>query len=339
MNFVNEEVIRVGELKIVNYLPKKGIDSARKEIIDGLLAPQKYISPKYFYDKTGSELFEEITRLDEYYPTRSEMEILSSLIKKLDLDLNKLDIIELGSGDSSKIRTLASQIPKQILSSINYYPVDISQSAIEKSVEDLIRDFSFNNITGIVTDFLHSFAYMPRRNKRMFCFLGSTIGNLSPVEVEDFMREISRVMDEGDVLLLGADMIKDVAVLEAAYNDSKGVTARFNRNILKVVNGHIHSNFNPWDFEHLAFYNHEQQRIEMHLRARKDLNIDILAYNRSINFRKGETIHSENSYKFSLDQLEEMGNYGGLNIENVYSDSKGWFNLVYYVKASEDNLK
>jgi L-histidine N-alpha-methyltransferase len=173
----------------------------------------------------------------------------------------------------------------------------------------------------------------------MFCFLGSTIGNLSPDEVEIFMREIAMVMDEGDVLLLGTDMVKDVAVLEAAYNDRRGVTAAFNKNILKVVNGHIHSNFNPGDFDHRAFYNQEEQRIEMHLEARKDLSVEIGATNQTIHIKKGESIHSENSHKFSMEQLEEMGRYGGLKIYNVFSDSKDWFNLVYYVKASVENLK
>ncbi|MBR8535793.1 L-histidine N(alpha)-methyltransferase [Carboxylicivirga sediminis] len=332
MNYLDETIIKIGELEIVNYLHKKGIDTARQEIIEGLTTSPKYISPKYFYDQAGSELFEAITKLDEYYPTRCEMEILSTLVNQLDISLYDLDIIELGSGDSSKIKTLIGPIPPHILSTINYYPVDISQSAITKSIEDIIQLHNFNSITGIVTDFLHSFDYMPRRRHRLFCFLGSTIGNLSTVEAKDFMQKIGEVMDGGDALLLGADMVKDITVLERAYNDDKGVTAAFNKNILKVVNRHVDASFEISDFEHWAFYNKDEQRIEMHLKAQKDINVQLRAANQVIRLKKGETIHSENSHKFTVNQLEALGHNGGMQIKKVFSDDKGWFSLAYYIK-------
>lgn len=332
MNFINDEHIKVGELEIVNHLPKIGIDSVRKEIIEGLISEQKYISPKYFYDQTGSELFEEITKLEEYYPTRCEKEILSTLIGKLDIDLYDLDIIEIGSGDSSKIISLIKQIESQILSSINYFPVDISQSAIEKSMEDISANFKLNDIRGIVADFLHSFDYVPRRNKRLFCFLGSTIGNLSTSEVKMFMTKLGDVMEKGDSLLLGTDIIKNNSIIELAYNDGKGVTAEFNKNILKVVNGHIDSNFNTNDFEHWAFYKKELHRIEMHLKAKRNIQITIGSINKEIQIKEGETIHTESSHKFSTNHLEAMGQYGGLTIKNLFTDSKKWFNLVHYIK-------
>lgn len=332
MNFIDSKTVKVGEAEILNFLPQRGIDSARMEIIDGLRSPQKTISPKYFYDSKGSELFEEITRLNEYYPTRCEKEILSSIVALLDLDLLKLDIFELGSGDASKIRSIFRQIPPSVLSSINYYPVDISQTAIQKSVADILEEFDLNSITGIVADFLHYFDYLPRRNKRLFCFLGSTIGNLTPEEVQVFMKQMGGIMKDGDGLLLGVDMVKDTAILEAAYNDQKGITSAFNLNILDVINTLIQSDFNTSDFDHLAFYNKEKQRIEMHLVARRDLQVKIQATGELIQLAKGERIHTENSHKFSLGQLRELGSYGSLHVKDQFSDSKGWFSLVHYEK-------
>lgn len=332
MNYIDEQTILVGETEVVNYLPEKGIDSVRAEIIQGLRSQQKYISPKYFYDQAGSELFEEITRLEEYYPTRCEKEILSSIVHGSGIDFFELDIIELGSGDASKIKTILGQIPRDILASINYYPVDISQSAIENSVKDIVGEFHLNNIRGIVADFLHNFDYVPRRNKRLFCFLGGTIGNLSTDEVEDFMKQLGGVMVEGDGLLLGVDIVKDIPVIEAAYNDKKGVTAEFNKNLLHVINSQIQSDFSPADFDHLAYYNREEQRIEMHLRAKSDLQISIGCNKEVIQIKEGETIHTENSHKYTADRLGQIGNFGSMKIKNIFSDSSGWFSLVYYQK-------
>lgn len=332
MNFIYEQTVKVGKTDVVNYLPKRGIESVQNELISGLKAEQKYISPKYFYDKYGSELFEQITQLHEYYPTRCEKEILSSIVAKSGINFYNLDIIELGSGDASKIKSIFKQIPATILATINYYPVDISQTAIENAVRDINNTFNLNHITGIVADFLHKHNYIERNGQRLFCFLGGTIGNLSPNEVKHFMNELGKVMHKGDGLLLGVDLVKNIQRIELAYNDKKGITAEFNRNILNVVNSHIQSNFNPADFEHLAFYNQEHQRIEMHLTAKRDLKIRISCSNELISIKKGESIHTENSFKFSPNKLEKIGHYGGLNIHNVFSDSKEWFSLVYYTK-------
>lgn len=332
MNFIEEQTIIVGKTEVVNYLPKRGLNSVRNEIVAGLKSDQKHISPKYFYDKLGSELFEKITQLEEYYPTSCEKEILSSIVSKSGINFYELDIIELGSGDASKIKTIFRQISPEILTSINYYPVDISQSAIENSVHDINREFELNSITGVVADFLHNHNYIPRINRRLFCFLGGTIGNFAKVEVENFMKDLGEVMEEGDGVLLGVDMVKNITVIESAYNDSKGVTAKFNKNIFNVVNSHIQSDFNPKDFEHVAFYNCDEQRIEMHLVAKKNLQISIGCSNEFVHIEKGETIHTENSCKYTPNKLEEIGRFGNLKIKNIFSDTKGWFSLVYYKK-------
>ncbi|MCG8582613.1 MAG: L-histidine N(alpha)-methyltransferase [Bacteroidales bacterium] len=333
MNFIDEQVIKVGKTEVLNFLPRRGINNVKQEIIEGLIAPQKYISPKFFYDKKGSELFNEITQLKEYYPTNCEKEILSSIVSRLNIDLRNIDIIELGSGDSSKISSIFRQIAPAILSTITYYPVDISQSAISNAIEGITERFELRKITGIVADFHHQLDLIPDKDKRLFCFLGSTIGNFSRREVENFMTELGASMNKGDGLLLGVDMVKDTGVINAAYNDSKGITAQFNKNILNVINHHTQSAFNPDNFEHLAFYNDDQQRIEMHLESKCTQTILLNNNQISITLQAGETIHTENSYKYTIDKLRAIGELGGMRIEGLYSDTKEWFNLVYFVKG------
>lgn len=332
MSSIENQNIKQGAVSIKNFLPKIGKDTIRKEIISGLKAPQKYISPKFFYDQKGSELFEEITFLDEYYPGRCEKEILSNIANKLDIDFKNLDIIELGSGDSSKIRTILRQLPTKILETINYYPVDISQSAIENALQNIKEEFDLNNLSGIVADFFHHHEYEPKRNQRLFCFLGSTIGNFTSDEVEGFMKDMGDLLEEGDGLLLGVDLVKDISIIENAYNDQKGITARFNKNILNSVNQHIGSNFNPRYFEHLAFYNISEHRIEMHLKAKSDMTINIASTGENIQITEGESLHTENSYKFSTNRIEKLGSCGGLYIKDIFYDSKEWFGLVYFKK-------
>jgi L-histidine N-alpha-methyltransferase len=332
MNFIDDQTIKIGEVEILNFLPKRGINNVKEEILDGLRSRQKYISPKFFYDKRGSALFNAITELEEYYPTKCEKEILSSIVHRLNIDLRNTNIIELGSGDSSKIASVFNQIPATILSSISYYPVDISQSAIANAIEGIVERFELKRITGIVADFHHQLDLIPNTNKRLFCFLGSTIGNFSKPEVESFIRSLGESMNRGDGFLLGVDMVKDTKVIKAAYNDAKGITAEFNKNILNVINHNIQSNFNSASFEHLAFYNHAQQRIEMHLKSMDDQTIELNHQQLTIRLSKGETIHTENSYKYTVEQLETIGKLGGLKMKHLFSDSKEWFNVVYYVK-------
>lgn len=332
MNFIEEQIVKIGEVEVLNLLPQLGIDTVKKEIIEGLTAPSKSISSKFFYDQKGSELFEEITRLEEYYPTRCEKEILSGAISELDIGFRNLDVVELGSGDSSKIVSIFRQIPANLLSGIRYYPVDISQSALENAVKDISKKFTLKSITGIAADFHHQLHLIPAHNKRLFFFLGSTIGNFSPDEVQEFMTTLGSSMNKGDSLVLGVDMVKEIPVIEAAYNDRKGVTAKFNKNILNVMNDTIGADFNLENFDHLAFYDTKNHKIEMHLKAKSNLRIELKDQDLNICFRKDETIHTENSYKFTGNQLEKIGSYGGMVVKKIISDSNGWFSLVHYVR-------
>ena len=322
---------KAGRIKLINYLPHIGIDKAREEIIKGLKAQPKYISSKYFYDEKGARLFEEITLLDEYYPTRTEKKIIAKAVKALNIDFSGLNIIDLGSGDHSKIRLFFNQVPQEYLSEITYYPVDISQSTIERAAEKLLDEFPVLKIEGIVADFMHQLHLAPKNGKRLFCFFGSTIGNFEPDQVKDFMHALGGQMREGDAFLLGLDMVKDIAVLEKAYNDAKGVTAEFNKNILNVVNNLSDTDFNSRDFEHWAFYNTDKKRIEMHLKAKKDVDIS-LSGKPFIHLRKGETIHTENSHKFDKSDIKSIGAWAGLTVDKVLSDENECFSLVYYKK-------
>ena len=331
MNYIEEQIISIGKIRVENHLTDIGIEMVKKEIIKGLYASEKYISSKFFYDERGSRLFEQITQLDEYYPTRTEKNILSTFIKDADIDFQNVSIIELGSGDSSKIKLLLKQIPSVQLKSISYFPVDISQSTILKSSEELIKEFDLKSITGIVADFILQLGVLPKKGRRLFCFFGSTIGNFTKTEQYAFISALGNEMQSGDGFLLGMDMVKDISVLENAYNDKKGVTAAFNKNILNVVNTLCDANFNTDDFEHLAFYNKAENRIEMHLKALKEINVTIGSLG-SIHLYKGEKIHTENSHKFTDDDVKIIGEYGNFNLKNIFTDKNKWFNLLYFEK-------
>ncbi len=332
MNYTKKELLTKGGFQLINYLPSIGIEKVREEIIAGLKTIPKYIASKFFYDEKGSELFEKITQLNEYYPTRTEKKILSTIVSRLNVDFTNINIVDIGSGDPTKIRLLFSQLSEQVVSTIIYYPVDISQSAIEKAAEKLILEFPMLKIKGIVADFIFQLKLLPKTKNRLFCFFGSTVGNLSATEIEFFMNMLGNEMQQGDNFLLGIDMIKDVAVLENAYNDEQQITAQFNKNILKVVNNLSGTNFNPNEFEHLAFFNAEKNSIEMHLKALKNVAIIFDSSTDKVYLKKGETIHTENSHKFNFNKIKTIGLWAGLDIEKVFADDNRWFNVVHYKK-------
>lgn len=311
-----------------------GLDNAKTDIITGLLAEKKYISSKYFYDSLGSALFEEITRLDEYYLTRTEKSILKNLCNQPDFDLSHTDIIDLGSGGPQKIEILFRHTPVGRRKNIRYYPVDISPRALKTAARYLKEKFPWLRIEGVVTDFINKLELIPKnKQKRLFCFFGSTIGNLSREQGKRFCRKIESLMAAGDVFLLGLDMVKDQQILFDAYNDRQNITARFNKNILNVVNNLIETAFNPDLFQHLAFYNPGDQRIEMHLEALTDMTVDSGCTQQVFELKKGETIHTENSHKFTKQHIREFQKASGLKARHIHSDKNRWFSLVELVKT------
>ena len=333
MNYTQKRPLTKRRINLVNYLPDIGIEKVRAEILKGLGASPKYISPKFFYNEKGAKLFEAITKLEAYYPTRTEKALLSTLAASLNLNFSNLSIIELGSGDSSKIQLLLQQAPQSQLPALKYYPVDISQSSIERASEELAAEFPMIQINGIVADFIHQLSVIPKTGVRLFCFFGSTIGNLSKNEIKEFMRLLGAEMQRGDSLLLGVDMVKDPAILEKAYNDDQQITADFNRNVLNALNNLAGTNFEPAAFEHLAFYNEEEHRIEMHLRAVKDMVVAVNSTATKIHIKKGETIHTENSHKFNKADIRTMGLWAGLQTEKIFIDDRQWFSLAFYKKT------
>jgi L-histidine N-alpha-methyltransferase len=309
-------------------LPKNGDKKIVNKIITDLTLPSKKISSMFFYDDEGSEIFKEITKLPEYYLTRTETNLIKKSIPEFIDKLWNVDIVEFGSGDCIKISILLASIPEDLRDTICYIPVDVSINAIEKSSNILLDKFPGIRIHGIVADFISQVNLLPKERKKLFCFLGSTIGNFSLDEALNFLIDLSNIMKSDDLLLLGFDMVKNKFILENAYNDSKKITNRFNKNILNVVNSHIGTDFNPNDFEHIAFYNDKFSRIEMHLKALMNLELSIPGFSKKISIKKGELIHTENSYKFTKENICNLASSANLDIQNIFMDENKWFSLV-----------
>ncbi len=332
MNFVNEETVALNRVSITNLLQEIGPEEVIAEIVGGLQAPQKSISSKYFYNKEGSILFEEITRLKEYYPTRTEKGILKQIAPDLMKRYGSYEIIELGPGDHSKISILLNAAEGLDLTSIRYLPLDISQPALRSSAEELVSTFPNLHVEGYAVDFISQFGSVKRERPALICFFGSTIGNFEWDTSLELLQNISKQMKSGDVLLLGMDMLKPEPVLHVAYNDARGVTEAFNKNILNSVNDLIQSDFNADDFDHLAFFNEEKLRMEMHLVARKDLVVHSPHFNDDLEFLHGETIHTENSHKYNSTHIQSIEKASGLKLNHTHTDEREWFALTEFKK-------
>jgi L-histidine Nalpha-methyltransferase len=293
------------------------------DVLAGLNGTPKRIAAKYFYDAEGSHLFEQITRLPEYYPTRCEMKILREHGK----DIAKLipegaALIEFGSGSTKKIRLLLKSSPRLAA----YVPVDICADYLREEVKELKTDRPQLPVLPVIADICTPFE-LPEtaRNAPARCgfFPGSTIGNFEPHEAADFLRNAARILGEGAILLIGYDLIKSPDVLNLAYNDLQGVTAKFNKNLLARMNRELGANFELECFEHHAFYNRERNRIEMHLASLKRQKVRVAGD--TVDFRAGETIHTENSYKYSIESLTALASGTGWNLISTWTDPKKYF--------------
>jgi len=332
MNFDNELVISQNRLLIKNLLPEIGIEETRAEIVEGLTSDQKYISSKFFYDEKGSKLFEEITELKEYYPTSTEKSILKEIAPSLMNSYSDHNIIELGSGDCSKISILMDALYPNQENEFMYLPMDVSQSAIHKSAREIISRYPNARVEGYVVDFTAQFDQIQQTQPGLICFFGSTLGNFERKDSLVLLKNIGKNMKSGDGFLLGLDMIKPEPILHSAYNDSKGITEAFNKNILNTVNSIIESDFDPCDFDHLAFYNPNMARIQMHLVANKDITIQSPYIDRELKILKDEPIHTEHSHKFAHKNILEISHSSGLHVDNIYTDDQQYFSLVHFVK-------
>jgi L-histidine Nalpha-methyltransferase len=303
---------------------------------------QKRIKPKYFYDTEGSHLFEKICVQPEYYPSRVEAAILRRYSKRMTCTQanDEISIIELGSGSSTKTRILLQEVLSR-QSSLFYFPIDVSKAILCETTNKLSADFRNLRTIGISSDYtdgveqatslISADAQIPDR--KLIVFLGSSIGNFEPQESISFLRNLRSKMDENDNLLIGIDLHKDKKVLEAAYNDEKGITARFNLNLLTRINRELRGEFDLNSFVHRAFYNSFDERVEMHIVSTKDQQVYVGRLNQTYSFDKNETIHTENSYKYSSEQIRQMAEEGEFVIKGNYFDTKKWFNVVLFSPA------
>jgi dimethylhistidine N-methyltransferase len=302
------------------YEPAEIESPFMRDVIAGLTARPKRLSPKYFYDEAGARLFEEITALPEYYPTRCELEILRERAS----DIARFfpagcALIEFGSGSSKKVRILLAAAPTIAA----YVPVDISSQMLVQEADELRRDYPRLEVLPVEADFTQPFA-LPAAvvgTAHAGFFPGSTIGNFEPHEACAFLRHAGRMLGRGASLIIGVDLVKDPNVLNAAYNDAAGVTARFNLNLLARINRELDGNFDLASFSHHAFYNSERHRIEMHLASNKRQKVRVAG--RIIEFRAGETIHTENSYKYSLESFAALARGSGWTPVSVWTDASG----------------
>lgn len=303
------------------------------DVLEGLSATRKRIPAKYFYDDTGSRLFDQITEQPEYYPTRCEMQALRDHAAEIvKLIPEGAALIEFGSGSNKKVRILLDAAPK--LSA--YVPVDISAEMLQREAAELRADYPQLKVLPVAADICYPFE-LPREARaapaRIGFFPGSTIGNFEPHEAAAFLRNAARILGSKSTLIVGADLIKDADVLNDAYNDAAGVTAAFNLNMLTRINRELGGNFKPACFEHHAFYNRERNRIEMHLASLKRQKVKVLG--ETIDFRAGETIHTENSYKYSVDSLKALARGVGWLSAGVWTDKKGYFSIQAFTLSEE----
>jgi dimethylhistidine N-methyltransferase len=299
------------------------------DVLEGLSANPKRLPPKLFYDALGSQLFEEITRTREYYPTRTERGILEEFSGDIIGEAgNNLTLVELGAGSAYKTRVLIRAILGRQLR-LEFHPVDVSPAALKEAVAGLNGDFPRLHVSPIAADYSqHIPDLRSRPGRKLVLFIGSTIGNFEPDEAQQFLQRVRSSLQNGDALLLGFDMVKDAQVLHAAYNDAAGVTAQFNKNVLARINRELGTDFDLEEFNHVAFWNPRKSRIEMHLESRVDQNVYISDLGRSFQFSFGERIHTENSYKFTAASIARLLRQSGLCLEKSWSDPKKWFSVV-----------
>lgn len=306
-----------------------------EEVRSGLQArPLPHLPSKYFYDDRGSALFDEITRQPEYYQTRTEEAILEAVADDVVERARPRELCELGSGVGRKVRLLLDAMDRKALLD-RCVLLDISEGFLVESARRLDAAYPRLAVRGIVGDFLEDLPALGPGGGRMALFLAGTMGNLHPAQVPPFLRAVARQLEPGDTFLLGVDCVKDRARLHAAYNDAAGVTAEFNKNILRVINAHLRSDFDTEAFEHVAFYDTEAAWIEMRLRAIRDMRVSIPGAGIEMQFRRGDEVRTELSCKYTRSSLEAMLVGTGLGLESWYTDPEELFASVLLRRSDE----
>lgn len=317
-------------MKICNLLEaddSSGMDTFAKDILNGLSAPRKAISAKYFYDDRGSEIFQKITQADDYYLCRKEFSILSDIqsILPKKLGLKSLDVIELGVGDGHKTRLLIDGFLEGNYQ-VQYFPIDISERAMSL-LETNISDKPGLKVEGVVAEYFEGLSYLTARssNRQLVLFLGSNIGNFERSLSQDFLRSLRKCLKKGDFALIGFDLKKDIRVLSKAYNDDEGHTEQFNLNLLRRINRELDGNFDLTSFQHHGFYNPREGTMESYLVSTKDQDVYIGSFGKSFHFNEFEAVHLEYSFKFLESDINRLAEASGFRVVEHYSDEDHYF--------------
>jgi len=308
-----------------------------QDVILGLTQTPKTLPARYFYDQRGSELFEQICELPEYYPTKTEAQILRQYAQDISQMTGVCELVELGSGSSTKTRLLLEAY-QALESQFRYVPIDVSGEILVASAQQLQQDYPKLDIQGLVGTYAQALETLKPSTlpSRMIFFLGSSLGNFTPPECDRFLNQINTALAVGEYFLLGLDLHKPKHILEVAYNDSQGVTAAFNLNMLEHLNQRFGGDFDTKLFEHWAFYNEELNQIEMHLRSSVTQTVSLAALKLKVEFTAGETIKTEISRKFNLEEIKQQLQAQGLKPLTVWTDPKQWFGL-FLAQKSEVN--
>lgn len=302
------------------------------EVINGLLHRPRSIPPKFFYDERGSQLFEQITELPEYYPTRTEQNILENNAEEIaNIVGRSCLLVEPGSGNCEKVRLLLDTLQPQ-----TYVPMDISRDHLRKAAISLSSDYPWLDVHAACIDFTQplDLSFCPPESQRVAFFPGSSIGNFEPDEAAIFLAQVAEAVGPGGGMLIGVDLKKDHRVLNAAYNDAAGVTAQFNLNLLQRINSELGADFNLDHFAHHAFYNEHKGRIEMHLVSQSQQTVHIDQH--TIEFAKGENIHTENSYKYTIEEFQALAVRAGFISIDSWTDANALFSVQYFEVAQAD---
>ncbi|MFG2127022.1 L-histidine N(alpha)-methyltransferase [Streptomyces sp. NPDC048751] len=310
--------------RVTRTLPEDATETAlRVDVLRGLTATPKTLPPKWFYDANGSELFDQITELPEYYPTRAEREILLARSGEIAAATGARTLVELGSGSSDKTRHLLDA-----LTGVHtYVPVDVSESALTGAGHALIAERPELNVHALIADFTDTLTLPDTPGPRLVAFLGGTIGNLLPDERAGFLASVRALLSPGDALLLGTDLVKDERVLVRAYDDAAGVTAAFNKNVLAVVNRELGADFDPDAFGHVALWDAENEWIEMRLRSRAAQTVKVPVLDLAVDFAADEELRTEVSAKFRQEGVRAELAFAGLELTHWWTDSEGRFAL------------
>ena len=296
----------------------------RADVIAGLTADRKWLPPKWFYDARGSELFEQITELDEYYPTRSERQILAAHATEIATHTRARSLLELGAGYSTKTRLLLDALTTRGTLE-TFVPMDVSPTALSEAAVRITADYPGLRVHNIVGDFARHLKHLPGGGDRLVAFLGGTIGNLVPAERAQFLADVRSVLEPGEHLLLGTDLVKSPRVVVPAYDDAAGVTAEFNRNVLRVLNASLGADFDLDGFAHVALWDAEREWIEMRLRARWPMRVTIPGVDLVVDFAAGEEVRTEVSAKFRRDGVDRELDDAGFSLDHWWTDRDGLF--------------